>query len=212
MSNTNAAVVLTAASLALFGSITLVSAAPAKPAVKKPAPAAAKPAAAKPAPANAETAAIAQIEKVGGRVGQIAQNDDHLEVSFHLLGAAVNDAALTPLKSLKKVIRLDLGQTGVTDAGLATLKGMTELTDLHLEGTKVSDKGLAQLKDLKALSYLNLYGTEVTDAGLDALSGLTNLKHLYVWQTKVTDAGIAKIKKALPQVEVVSGAELAPKK
>src|SRR5262249_22112384 len=53
-----------------------------RPAKKAPAKPGSKPAGAPAGGASASAAAIyAQIEKLGGRVGEIAQNDDHLEVS-----------------------------------------------------------------------------------------------------------------------------------
>jgi hypothetical protein len=58
------------------------------------------------------------------------------------------------------------------------------------------------------MNYLNLYGTAVTDAGLKQLEGMTNLKNLYLWQTKTTEAGVANLKKALPQMDISTGAEL----
>ena len=198
----------TLAHLAGAGILLLGSAVPAlaqkkKPAARKPAPKpAAKPAAAPPAPG---AAVIEQIEKLGGRVGQIAQNDDRLEVSLRLAGMQATDAAVVPVKSLKKVIILDLGHTAVTDAALANVAALPDLTKLHLEQTKITDRGLAALKPLKNLEYLNLYGTGITDAGLDHLAGLTKLKSLYVWQTKVTPAGVDKLKKALPSLEIVTG-------
>ena len=170
---------------------------------QKPKPAATK-------PAENEDAAIAKIEKTGGSVRQIAQNDTHLEVDFHMAGATVNDAALVPLPALKNVIHLHLGKTGITDAGLAHVKPLTTLTELHLEETKITDKGLDQIKGLKGLTYLNLYGTAVTDAGLTHLTGLTNLAHLYVWQSKVTAAGADALKKALPKLDIVTGFDVAP--
>jgi hypothetical protein len=45
-------------------------------------------------------------------------------------------------------------------------------------------------------------------AGLKQLEGMTNLKNLYLWQTKTTEAGVANLKKALPQVDISTGAEL----
>jgi hypothetical protein len=78
---------------------------------------------------------------------------------------------------------------------------------LHLEKTKITDKGLVHIKGLVNLEYLNLYGTEITDAGLANLEGLKKLKSLYLWQTKVTDAGIEKLKKALPQTQIIRGIE-----
>ena len=60
------------------------------------------------------------------------------------------------------------------------------------------------------LEYLNLYGTGVSDAGLVNLEGMKKLKHLYVWQTKVTEAGAAKLKKAIPGVDIDRGFEEKP--
>jgi len=152
---------------------------------------------------------MAQVEKAGGRVMQIAQNDDRLDVSFHLGGPAVNDTTVRLLPPLaKKLIHLDLGQTGIGDAGVARLKPFTALVKLHLEGTKVTDAGLANLKGLTSLEYLNLYGTGIGDAGLTHLTGLKNLKKLFLWQTKVTDAGVEQLKKALPGVEINRGFDL----
>jgi Leucine-rich repeat (LRR) protein len=167
---------------------------------------------AKPAASEAETKALSQIEKAGGRVLKIAQNDEHLEVNFKLEGASVTDASLAPLRELPNIVHLNLGKTSVTDAGLTSIKGLTQLTELHLEETKITDKGLASLKDLKNLAYLNLYGTAVTDTGLDSLKSLTNLRHLYLWQTKVTEAGVKKLKAALPNLEIVAGWEPEPAK
>lgn len=169
-----------------------------------------KPAAA-PAPADPEAKAIAAIEKSGGSVRPIAQNDDRKEVSFYLQGAAIKDADIAPVAQLKKVAYLHLGKTSVTDAGLSALKGLADLEQLHLEGTKITDKGLANLKDLKKLTYLNIYNTEVSDAGLANLAGLTSLKSLYLWQTKVTDDGVKKLKQALPNCQVVKGWDLEAK-
>ena len=56
------------------------------------------------------------LEKAGGSVRQIAQNDTHREVDFHLTGSSVNDAAIAPVSSLKNVIHLHLGKTGTTNA------------------------------------------------------------------------------------------------
>ena len=154
-----------------------------------------------------DPAVVAKIEKLGGMIGPVAQNDDHLDINLHLAGANVSDASLTSLAGLKGVVRLDLGTTPITDAGLAKIKGMKDLTELHLEGTKITDAGLADIADMKNLTYLNLYNTGITDAGLAHLTKLTNLKHLYLWQTKVTPEGAAKLKQSLPQADINLGWE-----
>jgi hypothetical protein len=168
-----------------------------------PEPSAPAPAAASAPPSPEAQAAIGEIQKIGGTVMQLAQNDDSLVVDFHLGGTALGNDGLAHVKALAKVVQLDLKDTQVTDDGLAHVAGIGTLVKLHLEKTKVTDAGLAHLKDLGNLEYLNLYGTAVTDAGLEHLKGLKNLKKLYVWQTQVTDEGIKKLKEALPDVTVV---------
>ena len=162
-----------------------------------------------PAAADPDAKAIAAIEKSGGSVRAIAQNDERREVN--LQGAAIKDADIAPVAQLPKVAYLHLAKTSVTDAGLASLKGLADLEHLHLEGTPITDKGLVHLKDLKKLTYLNLYNTAITDAGLAQLAGLANLKHLYLWQTKVTDEGVKKLKQALPNLDINRGSELETK-
>jgi mono/diheme cytochrome c family protein len=157
--------------------------------------------------AKADPAVVAKLVKAGGAVHEVAQNDNRLEIAFNLTGPTVNDAAIAPLASLKRVYSLNLARTSVTDAGLANLKGLTDLVVLHLERTKVSDAGLVHLKGLKSLEYLNLYETQVTDAGLDHLAGLKKLKNIYLWQSKVTKAGAEKLKQALPQCDINLGLE-----
>lgn len=165
-------------------------------------------------PAGADAKAIAAIEKAGGQVIKIAQDDERLEVNLRLGGSAITDEQVALVRQLHNVLHLNLANTAVTDAGLAAIKDQKQLTELHLEQTKITDKGIATIRDLKNLQYLNLYGTAVSDAGLDQLRGLTNLKHLYVWQTKITEAGTKKFKAAVPGVDIVGGWELPaePKK
>lgn len=151
--------------------------------------------------------ALARIRQLGGLALELAQNDQHLEVSYLQTDGKFTDEHLALLKDLKGLVHLNLRGQPVTDAQLAHLKPLTELTELHLEKTKITDKGLAELKGLVNLEYLNLYGTDVSDAGLANLEGMKKLKHLYVWQTKVTEAGAAKLKKAVAGVDVNRGFE-----
>jgi len=159
-------------------------------------------------PTEADQKTIQAIEKLGGSVRQIAQNDDRLEVDFHLQPGSLTDDQLAVLKDLKKVIHLHLGNTNITDKGLAQISGLTTLTELHLEKTKITDAGLKSLGRLSELSYLNLYGTGITDAGLVNLKGLAKLKHLYLWQTKVTPAGVNDLRKAIPGLDANIGPDL----
>jgi hypothetical protein len=158
---------------------------------------------------EAEQKALAKIQQLGGLALELAQNDPHLEVSYQQRDGKFSEECLVPLKDLKgSLVHLNLRGQDVTDAHLAHLKDLTSLTRLHLERTKITDKGLENLKGLVNLEYLNLYGTAITDPGLVHLEGMKKLKDIYLWQTKVTDAGVAKLKKALPKLEIVRGIDL----
>jgi hypothetical protein len=154
--------------------------------------------------------ALAKIRQLGGLALELAQNDQHLEVSYIQTDGKLTDEHLALLKDLKGLVHLDLRGQPVTDAQLIHLKPLAELTRLHLEKTKITDKGLENLKGLVNLEYLNLYGTDVSDAGLTNLEGMKKLKHLYVWQTKVTEAGAAKLKQAIPGLDVNLGFKEEP--
>jgi hypothetical protein len=153
---------------------------------------------------------LAKIRQLGGLALELAQNDQHLEVSYIQTDGKLTDEHLALLKDLKGLVHLDLRGQPVTDAQLVHLKPLMELTRLHLEKTKITDKGLENLKGLVKLEYLNLYGTDVSDAGLANLEGMKKLKHLYVWQTKVSEAGAAKLKKTIPGLDVNLGFKEAP--
>jgi Leucine-rich repeat (LRR) protein len=154
--------------------------------------------------ADAEKKAIAKIRELGGLVMEVAQNDNHLEVSYATQTKVGNDH-LVPIKDLTRLVHLNLRGAEITDGGLENIAKQQTLTRLHLEKTKITDKGLEHIKGLTNLEYLNLYGTEITDAGLAQLEGLTKLKSLYLWQTKVTDEGVEKLKKALPTLKIIRG-------
>lgn len=163
----------------------------------------------KPVLSDAEKGAIAEIQKSGGQVMELAQNDARLDVAFHLADGKITDEQLAPLAKLPQLAQLNLRGREITNAGLVYLKDLKGLVRLHLEKTKVTDDGLQSLKGLENLEYLNLYGTEVTDAGLKHLEGLKKLRKLYLWQTKVTDAGVDGLKAAIPEVQIVRGVEPA---
>ena len=155
-----------------------------------------------------EAAAIAEIEKLGGVVRQIAQDVDDKEAAFHLSGKELTDAGLKHLQDIPNLVWLNLANTKITDQGLKHLSAIKTLQRLHLERTQIGDAGLAHLQGLRELEYLNLYGTQVSDAGLDHLKSLGKLQKLYLWQSNATKDGVAKLGKTLVKAEINIGAEL----
>ena len=157
-----------------------------------------------------EASAIAEIEKLGGVVRQIAQDVDDKEAAFHLSGKELTDEGLVHLKEIDNLIWLNLANTKISDAGLKHISEIKSLKRLHLEKTQVGDEGLAHLKELSELEYLNLYSTQVSDAGLDHLKSLTNLRKLFLWESKATKDGAAKLMATLAKADINTGAELKP--
>ena len=126
----------------------------------------------------AESAAIAAIEKLGGKVEVDQQLPD------------------------KPVIKVYLHSTPVTDADLVHIAQLKQVQNIFLAKTQITDAGLEHLRDAHGLKTLGLNATAVTDGGLIHLTGLTNLKTLNLQDTKVTAAGVAALKRKLPGVTI----------
>jgi internalin A len=154
-----------------------------------------------------QSAAVAAIKKLGGRVTFDEENPGKPVVNVLLSNNKVAAAGLAQLKGLTSLRGLYLDRTRMTDAGLVHLKEMTALQTLVLKGHKVTDAGLEHLKALKSLEMLTLEGefyssrgatladgNKVTDAGLAHLQGLTNLQTLILRGIQMTSAGLAHLK------------------
>lgn len=116
-----------------------------------------------------EAAAVAAIEKLGGKVEFDSKAPESPVIKVYLHGTAVTDSDLTVLPKLTQLQNLFLGKTKISDAGLEHVKGASHLKTLSLNGTAVTDAGLKQLADLKELKTLNVQETKVTAAGVDEL-------------------------------------------
>ena len=132
----------------------------------------------RPAGNSAESAAIAAIEKLGGKVEVDQQLPD------------------------KPVIKVYLHSTPVTDADLVHIAQLKQVQNIFLAKTQITDAGLEHLRDAHGLKTLGLNATAVTDGGLIHLTGLTRLKTLNLQDTKVTAAGAAALKRKLPGVTI----------
>jgi len=120
-------------------------------------------------PNSEQAKAVAQIEKLGGKVEIDKKNPGDPAISVKLSFCQLSDASLKDLakclKGLTQLRRLDLSFSRVTDAGLVHVKGLTQLRALSLYRSVVTDAGLVHLKGLTQLQDLDLGETEITDAG-----------------------------------------------
>lgn len=165
---------------------------------------------------NRQAAAIAEIERLGGRVVSSQSGPDWLRrlvgdeamrafdraTLVNLSETAVEDHDLMILRRLRGIERLNLRGTAIADSGLAHLASLERLRALDLGETRITDAGLVHLSGLSELEYLYLSGTRVTDAGLVHLKGLTHLRHLALDGTGVTPAGVATLRASLPSVNL----------
>lgn len=150
----------------------------------------------------APQAAIAAVEKAGGKVVRDETVSDKPVMAINFGVSQVNDAGLETLKPFAGLKVLTLNNTKVTDAGLDQVKSLTSLEKLYLVDTGITDAGLARLKDLKKLRVLSLAGTKVTDACIDQIKGMGSVQEVFLAGTKVTDAGIMKLKEASPKLKI----------
>ena len=151
----------------------------------------------------ADKAAIEKIRESGGAVLEVAQNDNRLNVAFHLSTEEIGNEQLVLVKDLGFIVSLNMRGTVIDDRGVANLGGCSGLQRLHLEKTKVTDAAIKHLASLSGLEYLNIYGTAVTDAAIDDIAALKGLKKVFIWETKITIDGVAKLKEKRPDLQII---------
>lgn len=146
--------------------------------------------------------AVADIEKLGGKVTADPNRPDKPITKIALAKLKLTDKQLEALAAFKGLEELDLGDNRqITDDGLVQLKDMDQLTKLRLANLSITGEGLVHISGLGQLEHINLALCNLLrDEGLSHLSGLTNLKHLDLASTGVTDDGVLSLK-LLTQLE-----------
>lgn len=114
-------------------------------------------------------------------------------------GPRITDAGGAHLRSLTRLVEVDLGRHELTDATLDHFAGMADLEKLDLaQNEGIVGPGLVHLRGLSRLKDLDLSGTGVTDAALPDLLALTSLKDLDLEGTKVSVEAKRELEKAFP--------------
>lgn len=111
-------------------------------------------------------------------------------------------AAIAPLTALKKLRELDLHDGQATAEGVRHASQIPSLRVLRIYGA-IKDEGAAPIARLTNLETLIAANTGITDCALEHFAGLANLRRLEIGGCKVTAAGVAKLKQAIPGLEVV---------
>ena len=131
------------------------------------------------------------------------------EVMLNMNSSPLTDFSFLSEFGPRDIQQLSLFVSQITDADLRHRKGL-ELHYLGLSRTQITDAGLAQIKDLLTLDYLDLNATQVTDLGMQYIEGLKGLTGLNIPATQVTRAGVARLRRALPDCDIVRGAYPTP--
>ena len=71
---------------------------------------------------DADKAAVEKIRDAGAAILEVAQNDNRLNVAFHLGSGEIGDEQVATVKDLGFIVSLNLRGTKVTDAGVADLQ------------------------------------------------------------------------------------------
>ncbi len=124
------------------------------------------------------------------------------DIEFQLNSGGLNQREEEKL--VMPAVWLDYYST-VDDVTLSEIAKREGLVMLSVRGTRITDAGLRHLDGLKELSRLNLTDTSITDEGLRHLEAMNSLRKLNLEGTRVTWAGVARLRLALPEVEIEVG-------
>ena len=116
------------------------------------------------------------------------------------------DADGSDLASLRECPNLGLvflWKSSVGDQGASTVLGLPRLRFLDLGSTRVGDDLFLNREPHEALEKLLLDHTAVSDGSVASLSRWTKLKSLDLTGTVITPEGLAKLRKALPNCEII---------
>ncbi len=114
-------------------------------------------------------------------------------------------AALNYEINFQKLTRLNLYRTKIGDAGV---KGILPLKDrlvwLNVDDAGITPEAATSLEQFKKLTFLHVGRSTLDDSCVESLAKLTNLKKIHVTRCGITESGADRLRRALPNCEVVS--------
>ena len=99
---------------------------------------------------------------------------------------------------------VSLWKSTVGDHGVSTVLDLPRLTHLDLGSTRLGDDLFLNREPHDLLEKLLLDHTAVSDGSVASLSRWTKLKSLDLTGTAITPEGLARLRKALPNCEIVT--------
>ncbi|MBB73083.1 MAG: hypothetical protein CMJ75_01075 [Planctomycetaceae bacterium] len=127
---------------------------------------------------------------------------------LNLSETAITGATLERLLSSCPHLQwLNLADSQTNDLGVQNVSHLKQLRVLLLGRTRISDAAGMHLRQLTSLIDLDLSQTSIGDPGLGELQALTALRRLTLEATQITEERSAELKRALPQLKIVTGVE-----
>ena len=106
------------------------------------------------------------------------------------------------LETLPALSALQLKGKWVANSGVDHIRGLKHLQYLDLRETGINDDDLQKLRSLSSLDHLLISENPISEAGLEHLIALKSLRLLVIDETLLDSAGVAKLKQAIPGLEV----------
>lgn len=117
----------------------------------------------------------------------------------------LTDRGIARITAFPRLQSLALARSQVTSAGLSHVASLKHLESLSLEDcTSVTSDGMQHIALLSELHHLTLRGTGVRFAGLTQLAANQKLRELNILTTQASAANLEKLRKLLPNCEIVS--------
>jgi hypothetical protein len=138
-------------------------------------------------------------------IEQIVRSCPHLE-ELDVQYLPITCRSAQAIARLKKLQKLNIGNTSIGDDGLAALATLPDLRQLYLPET-TTDRGMEEVGKMKSLRTLFIYYAKVTDAGTAHLAGLTHLEYLrLICHDELTDDCLVHLGrvKSLKHIELSS--------
>lgn len=123
--------------------------------------------------------------------------------SLHVVPSP-SDGGVPWIKDAKKLETLDIPYGSLSDDEFSAIGSLTRLKTLTIIRTHMDDRLFEKLAGLTNLRTLTIDNNPITDKGLNVLSHFPHLKEVSLYKTQVTEAGIAALKKARPNLKVIT--------
>lgn len=121
---------------------------------------------------------------------------------LHIHGKEATEAALPFLAELSELYELDVYDHAASNKTLSQVRQLPKLRMLRLFGGSFDDAGVKQLSGMTSLEELTLNSSKVTDSSIENISSLRSLRAVNLSGTGISDEGKARLKRALPTLEI----------